>query len=159
MSRARYDAGGSDEIVKWFRGVVADIDEVSREELETTAQEGEEFVRGLIMTRGTNKKWARPHGGKTGGGPARVDSGNMLHSVSSNVTSQGPGKGRAFFGWLGGFQSGDNDYFMYQEGGFTHNYTGEEVEGMYAIVDAAEAAFENLKRRLSSALKSAGRFR
>lgn len=154
MARGGFNTGNPD-LVKWATGIIENLEDVSREELEITAKEGEEFARGYIMTRGTNKTWKRAHNGKTGGGRSRYETGHMVDSISSNVTSQGPRRARAFFGWLGGWQSGENKYFQWQEGGFTHNFTGEHIEGMYAITDAGEAAFANLRGRLAAAIKKA----
>lgn len=139
-NRRRYQArttGGanSTDIVRWYRGVRTDIEQSTIEEADDFARTGAAYMKEFISTRGT------AHSGKRG----RIDEGIMLNAVGSRSAS---GVGRtASFGWL----REKRDYFLYQEGGFFNVLAQRQVEGMYALADAAELAMArfnaSMKRR------------
>lgn len=138
MARRRYNAGQGD-IVRWYRGKVEAIESANEEALEQAAKEGAELMKHYISTRGTAKS------GKAG----RIETRDMLNAVTSEVISRGPGKNQANFGWL----KTREDYFALQEGGFEHS-PGVTVEGMYALTDAAEETFRELRERIERNLKN-----
>ena len=147
------------DIAKWFRGKVADVDRAGEAVLSEAAARGAEYVRYAIMNRGTGKTWrgdwsrfpnAWP--GRTGSTPGRNASGEMLDAVDSWVSSGGDStdaKTRMAFG----FTRARQEYFLAQEGGFTHNITGETIEGMHAISDAAETIRQEIQDELPRHLK------
>ena len=148
--KVRYGGDEFDgDLVKWYRGKMQSVEDTSGEELEHAMQNGAEYMRYFIATRGTNRPWAWGGGNKSG----RIESGHMIGEVDHRVDNTVRGK-RGFFGWLGAWANPDNDYFRFQEGGFTHNRTGEFIEGMYAMADAAEAAFEELRTRIADRVRS-----
>ena len=140
--RSNYGGGSSGgDPVKWFRGKVTRIEDGIEDALKLAMEDGAEIMRSNIATRGTAKS------GKAG----RIDTGKMIGDVKSRVYP-GTDKGNRVvrFGWI------DNreDYYGYQEGGFEH-VNGGEVEGMYALQDAAELAFREFQRAKDEALRNA----
>lgn len=145
------------DLAKWFRGKVANVEQAGQEVLAEAADRGAEYVRYLIMTRGTGKQWKGdwsrwPNGveGRTASEPGRVATGEMLDAVDSWVSREGvDGKTRMAFGFTRARQA----YFLAQEGGFRHPITGESVEGMHAVSDAAEYIKDQLADELPKHLK------
>lgn len=141
----------------WFRGKVARVDEAGQEALTQASERGAEYVRYLISTRGTGKQWTGdwsrfPNGvaGRTASTPGRVATGEMLDAVDSWV-SRGGADGRTRMAF--GFTRARQEYFLAQEGGFRHPITGESVEGMHAVSDAAEYIKDQLAEELPKHLK------
>lgn len=149
------------DIAKWFRGKVANVNQAGEDVLEAASERGAEYVRYYISTRGTGKTWTgdwsrRDNGtaGRTGSYPGRDASGEMLDAVDSWVSRGGgsaDGRTRMAFG----FTRARKDYFLAQEGGFRHNVTGETIEGMHAISDAAETIRQELETELPRHLRGA----
>lgn len=147
------------DIAKWFRGKVANVEQAGEAVLSDAAERGAEYVRYLITTRGTGKQWSGdwsrwPNGvaGRTSSSPGRDATGEMLDAVDSWVSSGGDSadaKTRMAFG----FTRARQKYFLAQEGGFRHNITGETVEGMHAVADAAETIRQELESELPKYLK------
>lgn len=140
--RSNYGGGDSGgDPVRWFRQKVVRIEDGASEALEQAMEDGAESMRYHIKTRGTAKS------GKAG----RIDTGAMLNDVKAKVypgTERGNQVGR--FGWI----ENREDYYGYQEGGFEH-VNGGSVEGMYAMVDAAELAFREFQREMERVTKNA----
>lgn len=105
---------------------------------------GVAFGKNAIETRGTGKTWQRPWHGRAGSYPGRVDTGEMLREFRGEVDiarTETTGK----IGWT----KEQLDYFIYQELGFQH-LSGEEIEGMFALRDAANEAWEFLVAECST---------
>lgn len=117
----------------WFDGRVGDIRDSIVDIAQDTADEGAEMVRDRIETSGTVKS------GKRG----RIETGAMLAAVRSEVTVT-PKVITASFGWLNVF----NDYFGFQDRGFSHYRSGEEIPGMMALQDAFDESKANIRGRL-----------
>lgn len=126
--------GRGGDLVKWYRGVVRDQEEVSVDEAHRFAEDGKAFMQQAIASRGTGYE------GRAG----RIVTGKMYNAVQARSGKQGPEKSRGQFGWL----TTRLDYFRFQEGGFRNSWTGNMVAGMYAMQDAAEFAMEGLRRRM-----------
>lgn len=140
MIRPMYQEGQGP--VRWYRGKIQRIEQGQEEILNEAVELGAEMMRDMISTRGTAKS------GKQG----RIDTGRMLKAVKVRPPKKDSGgKTQAFFGWL----EDRADYFRYQEGGFTHFRTGQDVEGMYAQLDSAEEAFRWLKEETKRNIKNA----
>lgn len=107
------------------------IENLPQEKLDQAAQimeevtdEGADLMRQYIRTRGTEKS------GKEG----RIETGTMLDEVESAV-HRNPKSVRGEFGW--GVAGGLHEkYFDYQENGFRHWRSGENVPPMHAMLDA-----------------------
>lgn len=117
-----------------------------------------DLMKQMISVRGTGRSWSGdfgslPHGypGRTSSTPGRVASGNMRDSVAWRVEMNG-GKLIGEFGWTD--RGKQEPYFKFQEGGFTHNITGERIAGMLALQDAGIQGREEFMRRLSAALRN-----
>lgn len=110
--------------------------------------EGVDYGKNVIETRGTGKTWQKPWGGRVGSYPGRVDTGEMLEEFRGEVDinrAETVGK----LGWT----REQLGYFLAQELGFTHNITNEEVEGMYALRDAADETWDILRAECRSCLE------
>lgn len=123
----------SPDLTAWFEQKVREITDEVRDAVIDIAQEGADEARNNVATRGTAKS------GKAG----RIETGRMINSINSEVISSGGSEVEARFGF-----KGEPDYTVYQEGGFTHNRSGEWITGMYAITDAATNAEEKLRSRI-----------
>lgn len=133
------------DIVNWYRGAVVAKERAARGELERSVEEGAEIARGIILTVNTTKS-----------GPGRVESGDMVRDIDHRVDDLAGGGSRGFFGWLNAANSPGKDYYVYQEGGFTQASSGQYIQGMYAIADAADAVIGRMRDRITSAVKTAG---
>lgn len=120
-------------LTAWFDGRVKDVKESIINIAQDTADEGAEMVRDRIETSGTVKS------GKRG----RIETGAMLAAVRSEVTVT-PKVITAAFGWLNTF----SDYFGFQDRGFTHYRSNEEIPGMMALQDAFDESKANVESRL-----------
>lgn len=120
-------------LTAWFDGRVNDVKESIIDIAQDTADEGAEMVRDRIGTSGTVKS------GKRG----RIETGAMLAAVRSEVTVT-PKVITAAFGWLNAF----SDYFGFQDRGFIHYRSHEEIPGMMALQDAFDESKANLESRL-----------
>lgn len=145
--KVKYQNGESP--VRWYRGKMQRIEESNEKAMHAAMDFGSQVMKELIETRGTGKTWTRPWYGREGSYPGRVHTGNMLNSVSSWVGTGESGRTQGRFGWI----NNREDYFRFQEGGFKHNLTGEMVEGMYAVVDAYEAAMVVYKEELNRGIR------
>ena len=142
---ARYRKGA---LTSWYRSKMAQVDAGVDDALEEAGSKGEEMMKYLIMTRGTGRLWSHPWGpnNREGSFPGRVDTGKMLDAVGHRVLKLG-GKSQLRMGWTSGTRE---DYFLAQNVGFTHNLTGQTIEGMYALDDATDYMYEELRRRLKA---------
>lgn len=120
-------------LTAWFDGRVKDTQNSIVDIAQDTADEGAEMVRDRIETSGTVKS------GKRG----RIESGDMLAAVRSEVTVT-PTLVTAAFGWLHTFSR----YFGFQDVGFTHARSSEEIPGMMALQDAFDESKANVESRL-----------
>ena len=140
--RANYGGGDSaGDPVRYFRNLVTKVDDGVGAELQQAMDDGRDTMKHLIKTRGTSKS------GKAG----RHESWHMVNSVSSNVypgTKAGNQVGR--FGWIEEYEN----YFGFQEGGFDH-VNGVTVEGMYAMVDAADIVFKEFEDNVEKVMRNA----
>lgn len=92
--------------------------------MEEVTDEGADLMRQYIRTRGTEKS------DKEG----RIETGTMLDEVESTV-HRNPKSVRGEFGW--GVAGGRHEKrFDYQENGFRHWRSGENVPPMHAMLDA-----------------------
>lgn len=109
----------------------------AREVVEDAAQKGERLTKGHIETRGTAKS------GKRG----RIETRAMLDSVSSATVASSEEEFVKKFGY------NNSPYWtQFQEPGFIH-VSGVPVEGTFALQDAAEEVFKDLRRDISQAVK------
>lgn len=146
MARASASISGLDALSRIASGSILDRAEKA---LEEALEKGEDAMREAISTRGTGKTWQKPWGGRSGSIPGRVDSGDMLDDVDSKILERTNDTVSGQLGW------DDNSplYYQLQEGGFNHWITGEQVEGMMALRDAADIA----KRSLIADLQDIGK--
>ncbi len=125
-----------------FETQMRDIQESSRVAIEEMqrelAEEGKEKMKEIILTNGRNAQWKGPwKSQKTGqvrtrSGVSRVDSGDMINSVGIRIEGGRNLVARSAFGWVRNYE----DYFGYQEEGFTHFRSKKWITGMFALRDA-----------------------
>lgn len=128
------------DATKFLRSIENAPTEVRQEVEDLTiemANLGAQRVRRYILTRGTNKTWKGGWWSKKsqryryGSLSARVDSGDMLDSVGTQIQA-GQKQSRAAFGWIKNYEP----YFGYQDQGFYNVRAGVDVPGMFALRDA-----------------------
>lgn len=135
----------------WFHIKVDKLNDSLAEAMEELAEEGQELLQGYIETRGTGKAWKRtyykkgiPRGASR---PGRVWTGEMRDAIKKdNLRSKDVFI--ASFGWL----DGAKDYYKAQEVGFDHNITGDHIEGMFIMQDAADQMKELFRKRVKGVL-------
>lgn len=146
MARASAEFSGLDALSRIGSSSLLDQAEVA---LEDALDKGRSAMREAISTRGTGKNWEKPWGGRTGSYPGRVDSGDMLDDVDGKLLPRTPSTVSGQLGW----ENGSPFYYQLQEAGFTHTITGQDVEGMMALADAADIARRSLISDLQNIAK------
>ena len=139
--RRTYSTGSGNEIIKWWRGRIEATQDSTEVALYDAAVDGEQLMKHYISTRGTVAS------GKEG----RIDTGRMINAVSSFVARRGDNRTQMGFGWT----REKKKYFLLQEGGFVNPMTGNDVEGMYALTDAADVIFGDLDVAIGKAVRTA----
>ena len=114
------------QLVVEIRKELDDLEEKVDQVIQTSSRMGRDLIREYISTRPSKKS------GKSG----RIETGAMRRGVSYKKT----GKMSARFGMKGG-----PEYSEYQENGFTHNFSGEWIEGMFAVRDAFQEVAEDIE--------------
>lgn len=144
--------GTGPSLSNWFVGLVNDVDQAVDNAAEQLAEEGQEFVRNAIDTRGTGRVWKRTYtrNGKrrSGSSPGRVWTGQMWNDVEDESFRYGKDTAVARFGWINRFE----EYYGLQEGGFDHPITGE-VKGMEIMGDAEDFAVKRASDILGAELR------
>lgn len=107
--------------------------------LEDAVLHGEDRMREVIETAVTATGIDRA---ASGGHPGRIDTGNMLDAVGSNITGSDRDTVIGEWGWVNGVE----DYFLYQDLG--DEAFGVKFEGMQALrqsyVEAREMYLDKL---------------
>lgn len=120
---------------------VKEIEREAAKVVDETAKEGAEVMREFIATRGTGYR----------GHEGRVETGAMLEAVGSvtEKTSEGV---RGRFGWGIGGKAAEN-YFRWQEQGFTIASSGRDVPPMHALLDAFITVREDFIRKVVNLIR------
>lgn len=113
--------GDFDKLATKIRHIPDDMLDDLEPLMQRTAETGEKLMSAYIETRGTTRS------GKRG----RVETGTMLKNVQGETFRQGRTI-TARWGWLNRWE----DYFRYQEQGFTNAWSREDVEPMHALFDS-----------------------
>lgn len=109
----------------------------ARRTVKEAAEKGRDLTKQHIETRGTAKS------GKRG----RIETSAMLNSVSSGTVSSNIDDVVERFGYE------NSPYWtQFQEPGFLHS-SGVTVEGTYALQDAADEVFKDLKRDIGDVVR------
>lgn len=136
---------------KWFEVKVDKFTKRVEQVADEVASEGEAMVKEFIGTRGTGKTWARTYYrrgvARSGSYPGRVWTGEMIGDIKEEVVKTSDAI-IASYGWLDNYE----DYYGLQEGGFDHEVTGEHIEGMFAMADAADYTEQSVKQKMRAAL-------
>lgn len=113
-----------------LKGDVADL-------IDDATIRGEELMGAFISTRGT----------RTSAGPGREETYNMRDKVSHTQATEIDGKIVGTFGWSA---QDAEDYFFYQENGFRHWISGENIPPMHALLDSFIRASEEWKENMDN---------
>lgn len=143
----RYSDGS---LIAWYKSKMRKVEEGVDDAMDVAGELGETLGKEYISTRGTGRTWQHPWNGRDGSYPGRVDTAKMLNAFGHRKATQG-GSRQLRIGWVSGTRE---DYFYLQEGGFTH-VSGVTVEGMHALQDATDEAFQELARELKRRVKNA----
>lgn len=138
---------------KWGQYLKKDI-YTMKDRLETivedTIDESAVIMKDIIMSTGTDKMWKSPWRGRNSGmvrygsTTARFDAGLMVKAVKARMKERTSTSARGEFGWL----DSQEDYYVYQDKGFTHWITGDKIPAMNALRDAATYARTTIEKRL-----------
>lgn len=126
------------QLFEWIESKLNRLTDQAKDAIREGAKEGEDLTKLHIETRGTAKS------GKQG----RIETGRMRDAVTSRVEKDTDTEIEASFGWL----DDRANYFGLQERGFTHT-SGVDVEGMFALSDAADQVVRDIERKLGKAVK------
>lgn len=126
------------QLFEWVESKLTRLTDQAKDAIREGAKEGEDLTKLHIETRGTAKS------GKQG----RIETGRMRDAVSSRIEKDTDTEIEASFGWL----DDRANYFGLQERGFTHT-SGVDVEGMFALSDAADQVVRDIERKLGKAVK------
>lgn len=118
----------------WLRKKIQAVTEAAKEAIQETVKDGKEAMELTIATSGTAKS----------GRQGRIDTGQMLESVGSEVVSETEYTMKARFGYI----DGPPPWTLYQDAGFVHWVSGELIEGTNALADAAFTAAIDLEGKL-----------
>lgn len=101
---------------------------------------GVETGKDVIESTGTDREWTRPWGGRSGTGRGRIDTGEMLDEFRADVDID-RNETRGELGWI----RKQEDYYLFQDLGFWHVLSQREIEGMFALREASEEAWNLLR--------------
>lgn len=137
----------------WANRSLSEMSSVAKVIVEDAVVEGASVMRDHIMTRGTDKQWggfwpSRAQGRKDHSTSARFDTGEMRDSVESQMLTITNARVVGEFGWL----KNQQEYFQYQEKGFTHR-NGQVIPAMNALRDAFTYAVNKVETELGKAFK------
>ena len=145
----------NEDLTKWFRRVVNEIDDAVADAVDDAVEYGASTMKELIGVQGTGNSWdeswdrlENSYPGRYQSAPGRIASGDMVDAVTFESGSTGSHTYEGEFGWVGDAKP----YWLSQEHGFTHNFTGGKIEGMYALADAADLAMKELDEALDRRL-------
>jgi hypothetical protein len=139
---------------EWLKANMDDVGVNINLVVDEAVTDGAVVMREIIMSTGTNKDWgsswpSRAFGRKSSSTEARYDTGEMLNSVKSAMLEVSPRKSSGVFGWLNNQQ----DYFIYQDKGFTHWISGDKIPAMNALREGYSHAISIVEKRLKEIFK------
>jgi hypothetical protein len=146
-------AAGFEDIADMFGklsfGITNSVQNGVEEAVGRITEEGVAKIREFVETRGLNNTWKREYTSERSGrkrdrsGPGRIDSGEMLESVSAKLNSS-PGVVEIAMGWLD--PDSDEQYpIQFQEYGFVHDGAGN-IPGMNSLEDTIIFIESNIDR-------------
>ena len=114
------------------------LEAIVREELTEAGKNGEAEAKKFVSIAGTQKNWSGSfpdlnNGGGRRSGPnrGRVATGRMKNALTYRLNAQGRGLATIRVGWLNNYQ----DYFGYQDQGFTSGGYRERVQDPVSAVE------------------------
>lgn len=121
-----------------LNGIPEDIANEAQDLVSEAMNIGAETQRRIIETSGTAKS------GKSG----RIETGLMLNSVQSAGADRVGNTIEGKFGWRD-----PEEYYMYQDDGFTHYLSGEDIVPMHALLQGFVKAREHVRAGLRRMLR------
>lgn len=145
----------------WLRQNLDDVGVKINLAVDEAINDGAVAMRETIMTSGTkrypntDRAWKSAWRGKNSGelrygtGDSRFETGQMVNAVKSRMLESSNTKASGVFGWL----DTQEKYFLYQDKGFRHWITGENIPAMNALRDAYTHAISVVEKRLKEVFK------
>ncbi|MBT2484862.1 MULTISPECIES: hypothetical protein [unclassified Microbacterium] len=128
------------DIEDWMRGQLEEqLLDFAHGIIEDATLFGEDRMKEIIETAITRTGAERA--ATSGGHPGRIDSGNMIDDIQSNIDLFGGSRVEGSWGWELGLEI----YYLYQE------YGTADIEGMMALQQSYVEAREMMLERLSNA--------
>lgn len=158
MARATSDPN---QFGEWLKANVDDVGVKINLAVNEAINDGAVVMRETIMTTGTKRypgtdsAWKSAWRGRNskelryGSGDSRFETGKMLNAVDAKMLEVSSRKSKGVFGWL----NTQEDYFVYQDQGFTHWITGDKIPAMNALRDAYTHAISLVEKRLKEIFK------
>lgn len=128
-----------DQILQHLEAQMAKVSAGAKKAVERSAKDGVESMQVTIATSGTAKS------GRAG----RIDTGEMIDSVDDEKMYETANTLGVRFGYLNGPY-----WSRYQDGGFRHYLSGEQIEGTYALSDAAVTVAVELEDNIRKAIRA-----
>lgn len=126
------------DIEKWIQTTLVEmLLDIAQEIIEDVTLGGEDRMREIIEAAVTSTGERRM---QSGGHPGRIDSGNMIDDVSSDIDLIGKHEVEGTFGWINALEQ----YYLYQE------YGTNDIDAMRALQQAYVEARERLRELLEA---------
>lgn len=154
----------TDDPTKFGSALSKGLDDVGKKiasAVDEAITDGAVVMRETIMSTGTKRypgtqdAWKSAWRGKNSGelrygtGDARFETGKMVNAVKSAMLESSNTKASGVFGWL----NTQEEYFVYQDKGFRHWITGENIPAMNALRDGYTQAIIVVQKRLKEMFK------
>jgi hypothetical protein len=128
------------DIESWLRDqLAAQLTDLAYEIIEDATLYGEDRMMEIIRTAITMTGMQRA--AAYGGDPGRIETGDMIDDIQSNIDMVGKSRVEGSWGWELGLQL----YYLYQE------YGTQDIEGMKALQQSYVEAREMMLERLNAA--------
>lgn len=132
--------GDGAALLKWFDSKVDNLSANLRETGKNITDDIRDTTKEFISQRPSEKS----------GKPGRIDTGKMIDSVSSEEVKYTKND----MEFRAGYKDGP-PWAKFQELGFEHWISGEDIAGTYALTDAEDLAKQELPRRIRRAVNDA----
>ena len=146
MARVSWRGGDVKKIALRIENIPEELMEMANDVIDEVTDDGAELMREYIMTRATDK--VRERYGREG----RYRPGKAMYKAVKSGTKQNRRSVVGTFGW-GVDGSANEDYFRFQEEGFRHWISGEDIVPMHALLDAYMETRERFFARMREEMR------
>ena len=127
--------GDLDKLATHLRGIPEKVADAAEQLVTEGINIGADTQRDIIISMG------------------RIDKGHMLGTVYAQGATRNGNTIEGVFGWPTNPAQGYEDYFVYQEQGFTHYLSGKDIAPMHALLQGFVKAREHVRQGLRRLLK------